>query len=212
MIVVVDAYNAIRFFEKAHGERSIGDSIKQRFIARMQSYAYARRSTIHEVVVVFDGGDFRWASREKRGSILLVHAGQAMSADDWILSFCEGTKAHEYVLVTDDRALADAAARNGAFVLGVISFFDCVAVALEKRHLDKKVTQGAPLIEYDSSDDEFENSNNLYLRELMEGSTRAIMIKKADHAEDSFRAEDRAGSPSTRSKEELRIRRIMKKL
>ena len=203
MIVLVDAYNAIRCFEKAHGER---------FITRMQSYAYARRSTIHEVVVVFDGGDFRWASREKRGNILVVHAGQGMSADDWILSSCEGKKAHEYVLVTDDRALADGATQNGAFVLDVGTFFDCVAVAVEKRHLVNKTSLGAPLIEYDSIEDEFGNSNNLYLRELMEGSTRAIMIKKADHAEEGFRTEKRAEKPPASSKEEIRIRRIMKKL
>lgn len=212
MIVVIDGYNAIRFFEKAHGEKSIHDSVKQRFIARLELYAYARRTSIHEVVIVFDGGEFRWASKEKRRFVLLVHAGQGMSADDWIVHFCEGKKAHEYVLVTNDRVLGDRVQQAGVFNLNVESFFDCVAVALEKRHLVNRNNNNNPLVEYASDEDEFENSNNLYLRELMEGSTRAIMIKKEDQAEDCFRVTKRAEKTPTRSKKELRIRRIMEKL
>lgn len=212
MIVVVDAYNAIRFFEKAHGERLIGESVRARFIARMQSYAYARRSTIREIVVVFDGGEFRWASREARKNLVLVYAGQAMSADDWILDFLAGRKVHEYVMVSDDRKLAEEAESLGAFVLSVAVFFDCVAIALEKRHQNDQKKQVAELIEYSSDEDQFENSNNLSLRELMEDSTRDIMMKKVDQAEDDFRSDKHVEKTQTRSKEELRLRRIMKKL
>jgi len=212
MIVIVDAYNAIRFFEKAHGERLIGESVRARFIHRMQSYAYARRSTIKEIVVVFDGGEFRWASREQRKNIMLVYAGQGMSADDWILGFLSGSKAHEYVLVSDDRKLLEEAESSGAFILSVALFFDCVAVALEKRHQKDQKKPSSELIEYSSDDGQFENSNNLYLRELMEDSTRDIMMKMVDLAEDNFRSEKQVEKTQTRSKEELRLRRIMKKL
>lgn len=212
MIVVIDAYNAIRFFEKIQGERNVRENVKTTFIARMQAYAFARRSTLHEVVVVFDGGDFRWAYKEQKRGVTLVHAGYGTSADDWILEYVGGKKAHEYVLVTDDRALGAAAGNNGVFVLGVEVFFEYVQTALRSSHPIKASRKKEELIQYASDEDEFENSNNLYLRELMEASTQDIMVKKVDNVEDGFRTESRAGKSQTSSKAELCIRRIVKKL
>ena len=212
MIVLVDGYNAIRRFEKIGDVEHVGESVRMNFIRRLGMYARMKRKTITELLVVFDGGDFRWPQKEQKGGVVEVYSGFGMTADDWIAQSVTCAKTYEYVVVTNDLALKKRVASFVSLVLGVDQFFELVK---EVFRTDKEKVRKDPsveLVEYEGDDGEFENYNKSYVRELMEDSTRDIMMKKVDETEGSLRAVKRVSASKASSKEELRMKRIMKKL
>lgn len=212
MIVLVDGYNAIRRFEKIGDVEYVVEYARMNFVRRLGTYARIKRKTIKELLVVFDGGDFRWPQKEQKHGVVEVYSGFGMSADDWITQSVSSAKTYKYVVITNDLALKKRVVAFVSLVLGVDEFFELVKKALKKNNEKDRNQSSVGLIEYEENDGGFENYNKSYVRELMEGSTRDIMMKKVDETEESLRAVKRVSASNASSKEELRVGRIMKKL
>ncbi len=72
------------------------------------------------VVVVFDGPPPAGSpAAESLGSVTVVYAGAAIADDVIIKRLPSGRAAGQWVVVTDDRALADRARQRGASVRGI---------------------------------------------------------------------------------------------
>jgi hypothetical protein len=104
-----------------------GNNLLYRLPAGSRSRAEVRRmileATRHErmaVVVVFDGPPPAGSpSEESLGSVTVVYSGATKADDIVIRRLPTGRDASQWVVVTDDRGLADRARRRGAAVRGL---------------------------------------------------------------------------------------------
>jgi len=104
-----------------------GNNLLYRLPAGSRSRADVRRmvleATRHErmaVVVVFDGPPPAGSpSEESLGSVTVVYSGATKADDVVIRRLPTGRDASQWVVVTDDRGLADRARRRGAAVRGL---------------------------------------------------------------------------------------------
>jgi uncharacterized protein YaiI (UPF0178 family) len=110
MPLLVDGNNLMHSLPRKHADRG---EVRRLVLD-------ACRNERMRVTVVFDGPPPVGApTRELLGSVTVVYSGSA-SADDVILRHVPaGTSAREWVVVTDDRGLAERARRRGAQVRSV---------------------------------------------------------------------------------------------
>ena len=103
MIVIIDGYNLLKqVFYKVKGKL---DAQRKHFIKQLGHYKSKKGDGIKEIIVVFDGGHFRHATREIHSGIVVVFSGQKSSADQWIAEYVEKHKGKEFLLVSKDREL-----------------------------------------------------------------------------------------------------------
>ena len=104
-----------------------GNNLLHRLPGPSRSRAEVRRlvleTTRHEriaIMVVFDGPPPAGSpSEESLGSVKVVYAGRAVADDVIIGRLPTGRAARQWVVVTDDRGLAERARRRGAAVRGL---------------------------------------------------------------------------------------------
>lgn len=125
MVVVIDGYNLLRnIFHKEKGKL---DKQRDELICQL---SYYKRKKGHEIVVVFDGGFLKHATRETRKGVIVIFAGRKLSADDWIFEYIKRNKNKEILLITHDRQLIDRCGRFGADALGVSDFYEILRNSL----------------------------------------------------------------------------------
>lgn len=208
MVVIVDGYNAIRLIENISSSGTISDSQRARFIRRLNEYLSKKNRTIKRLIVVFDGGELRHAESYDRGAFSEVYSGFVDSADDWIVRHVERSGFGEYVVVTNDRGLSKRVSPYVRLVLKVADFLTLLTAAVEKS-VNKSCSRKTMLIEYSKDDDVVENVDQEALRQLMDRSTRSMLIKNADNLSER---ESRVSGSEQDSKKIIRVRRIVKKL
>lgn len=209
MIVIVDGYNVIRLVESISSSGVISEAQRGRFIRKLQEYAARRKQTVKRLIVVFDGGESRHADRYEHGALTEVYSGFVDSADDWIVHHVSRSGFAEYVLVTNDRGLSKRVKSYVRLVLPVEDFLVLLKESFVKEVERSGKKRSAALVEYNREGNCDEDKSRESLRELMDRSTRGmLLVKAADLCADTSRI---SGS-ETDSKELIRIRRIVKKL
>lgn len=179
MIVIIDGYNMIGF---SQGPR-VNDAVRDQFVRKISSYAAKRvGSGVKQAVLVFDGGALRYPEKERRGRLEVVFAGYQESADDWIVGFCAQHRAHECVVITNDRGLSERVMLEKAFVVGVEDFSRKVEAALSLSE-STTASNNQSIVEYSSREDDLEDRE--YLRSLMEGDLGGRVPVKPDDDESS---------------------------
>jgi predicted RNA-binding protein with PIN domain len=121
MIIVVDAYNLLRSMPPY--KKTITDQERKRFIASLG--AYGRRKD-HKMVIVFDGGQYEWPSKERINTVLVVYSGIRESADDYIKEYLEAQRAKDVLLVSSDSELNRFAASRSIPSIDSSTFYELV--------------------------------------------------------------------------------------
>ena len=209
MIVIVDGYNVIRIFEKTLAVGGTSEYQRDRFVQRLCGYVLKKKGTIKRLIVAFDGGSFAYPESVSRGGVLEVYSGYKKTADDWIFDHVSVSSGCEFVVVTDDRALGKRLKPYVSLIVAAEAFKEFVCRSSAFNDASHVVRIKKELVAYDNYDVGFGDVDKNYLWELMEGSTRSIMAKRADS---ELKNDARLGSSGTDSKQELKIKRIIKKM
>lgn len=144
MVVVIDAYNVLKQIKQGY----VSDSEQNAFVNKLRMYARAKGVM---VVVVFDGGETSWPTVEKDPEVIVVYAGEHLSADDYIRRYIKEHRNKELLLVTDDRELKKNAQVLGIDTFGSLAFYarlqqkEPIATAeVSKRDVVIKISDDAP--------------------------------------------------------------------
>lgn len=122
MHIYIDGYNLLHWaFPEDSGS-------KKCFLQALNRYA---RLKMHEVHVVFDGGDGAWPMKECEGVLHICHVGSGSSADEYLTMLSEKEKNKNILFVTSDTTLAKGIIRNGFSVIDADLFWEFVKKALQ---------------------------------------------------------------------------------
>lgn len=194
MIIVIDGYNVLK--EKLGASVSVHD--RQSYVRQLVKYCAIRR---HTCVLVFDGGDYGYASREIYGSVTVLYSGERSSADQVIMAYLEENYAKDILLITNDRAIIQYAERLKKHAISGRDFNKYVALALHEERVQKSTNRQMNVIAKTTSDaDETIDA-------LMEAYSNVIMHKSVDVAHAGEITDTR-----TKSKHERALLQILKKL
>lgn len=191
MILVVDGYN---FVKQIFKDLMITDSFRMSIIQKFNNYA---KNKNHQVVLVFDGGQSAYPTKEKICEVLVVYSGYKDSADDVIKNYISENKNSDLLLVTSDRELRNFATKIGIESIAVLDFnrFFIESSMQKKQVIDKTLHKTT-------------SSKCYELDELMSESTNKVEVKSEDL---DYMIKDTKKS-KTISKEEKKLIQKLKKL
>jgi hypothetical protein len=215
VVVVVDAYNVIRFFGKKAIGPQVSDAERHDFCRKMRAYLDKRKTTIKKMLLVFDGGSLSYPEKRVVGEVAEVYVGYRQTADDWIFNYVVESRHPHCVVISDDRGLAKKVVNFVEGVIGAADFKGLVSIALAQEPAVNKsgtlqVHKKSVLVEY-LHDDDIELVDRDVLRGLMEQSTKKVSEKHTDH-EREVSVRHQQESDHMISKNDARVLRILKKL
>ena len=211
MIIVIDGYNLLKkIFPHVQGKL---DRHKIMLARQLALYKQCKAHEISEILLVFDGGYFGHASREVKGGVVIMHAGQKSSADEWIVAFSKRNKGKQLLLISLDRELIRLCKEYAVVSMPVDDFYDTMQRFLmqanqtaksEHKQLDTQVHR------YHSDEvvESLEGYSEVILDNLMQGASMQTPDK--DEQVEVITSRDKAGNKS--SKKMRTINHIIKKL
>jgi len=215
LIVLIDGYNLLRHaFSKEKGKL-----IKQReqFIRQLGYYKSKKENL--QIIVVFDGGLSRHATREVHAGVVVIYSGQNSSADNWILDFVQKNKEKELLVVTLDRELKDKCSNFGADNISVKDFYNLVqnAILEDIEILDKKSKNHTYKLEKNENFEDlfkgFDEKNSKALDLLMTQDLGNFEMFKID-ADSTYKTNktNRKSKSEFLSKQDKKLQKKIKKL
>ena len=216
LIVIIDGYNLLKQLFPGQKE-SLGMQRKQ-LVKQLGYYKKKKGKEIKEIILVFDGGFFRHATREVHSGIAVIFSGQKNSADEWIFNYVKKHKEKEILLVTMDKELIGNCQQYGVDAISVFDFYKIMQNGLlkeaEKDFEARKVADAVQKYETDfemsGNNEKMPQIDNKALDMLMEQSTINIgHEKKDDIYSDKKARKSRSQKPS---KKEKKIYKKIKKL
>lgn len=139
MYIIIDGYNLLK---TVHGHHMQSESKKQQCIALLKRYSKKKE---HTIILVLDGGVHGLASREQHATITVIYSGADRSADDVIIEYIERCKEYDWLVVTADREIIQAAHACRAETIGPHEFYQIITreqtaeAVLKKEALDEVV-------------------------------------------------------------------------
>ncbi len=208
MIILIDGYNLLRhIFPGVKGDL---DKQRLQFIRLLGHYKKKKESVIKEIIVVFDAGPFRHASREIRQGIVVMFSGQNSCADEWIFEYVARHKNHEMVLVTLDRELRERCKPYHVESMDVAQFYHSVKDVLLET-IDMHLVSGQSMIErYEKDDlDDFPEVDQEALGLMMQHASIKIEKKDIDNGPALHKQKGVAHKDSKKSKS---FNKVLKKI
>ncbi len=129
MILLVDAYNVIRFLYP--GGRHAYEAQVTWFLSKLSAYRKLKKSDIQDIIVVFDGGTFSHKTREIVGGLVVMYAGVRRKADDVLAQYAQELR-ERAVLISNDRELGRRVAVHRSAIMGVHEFWQLVVALTAK--------------------------------------------------------------------------------
>jgi predicted RNA-binding protein with PIN domain len=126
-------------------DEMISEGQRKHFLNTMRAYGARKK---HTMIVVFDGGEFRWPVQETHKGITVIYAGTHHTADEAIIAYIQRNLGRSMLLVSSDRQLRDEAAHFGVELVHARDFYDRVHAVLtgdahEKAPVSKAVKTSA---------------------------------------------------------------------
>lgn len=118
MYIIIDAYNFLRV---DIGNEFITQRQRERFLALVRAYGNKKK---HIMVVVFDGGEYRWPVQQMHKEVKVIYSGTHQTADEVIISHIKEHLGQAMILVSSDRQLRDEAAQYGVELVHARDFWD----------------------------------------------------------------------------------------
>lgn len=192
MDIIIDAYNVLRL---ELTDDFITESQRKHFISLLRAYAQRKK---HTMVVVFDGGEYRWAVQETHKEIVIIYSGTHQTADEAIITYIKRNLGRAMVLVSSDRQLRDEAAYYGLELVQSQDF-------LERLHavIDNKAELTAHKAQAVKTSQEVQHELDVIMQRVMR------MQIKPDDVEYDSRDRSSHGQHLSR-KERKRIQRLKK--
>jgi predicted RNA-binding protein with PIN domain len=207
MIILIDGYNLLRLI--FHHARTQVHAEKKMLLKRLGSYFALKKETINSIIIVFDGGDARHATREVKQGIVIIQSGQRASADDWIIEYAKKHPSQELLLVTMDRKLKETVARHNIHSMGGEDFWSLMMAAISSVQPKKEKTglQSGVLKKIHHDIDETMPTTPYSIDLLMEEASMRIVPKEAD----ALPLKEAKKGPKG-SKTERQLEHVLKKL
>ncbi|MBA3954005.1 NYN domain-containing protein [Candidatus Dependentiae bacterium] len=194
MIIVIDGYNLLKQLIKTDYATQMQ---RQWFITSMSHYGHARK---HTLIIVFDGGQYKWPTWVKKGQVSVVYSGVQTSADDYIKEYIEQNSQRGLLIVSSDRAVTNFAFRFTVPSIDALAFFALVQERMQTPVVHQATTKATA---YKTSSDATANPE---LDALMQSTDTRAIYKEDTHAEGKTRAQKKD------SKEEKQLFKVLKKI
>jgi predicted RNA-binding protein with PIN domain len=209
MKVIIDWYNLLRFIFA--GEK--GHLTKQReYFVKQLGYYKNKKSDITELIVVFDAGPFRHATREIKNGVIIVFSGQKSNADDYIVNYLESHKSNDISVISNDNKLVEKCERVGAVCINCSVFYSLMQKSLYTQEHAQENTSSVQKYENFSREGEedtsFEKIDSKMYDLMMEQASENIDKKEKDSCKKNIKNE----SSGNLSRKEKKIWRKLKKL
>lgn len=206
MIILIDGYNLLHaVFHRSHGAF---ESQRVVLIKELQAYRQAKNN---EIIVVFDGGPERHATREVHKGVVIIFAGRRLSADEWIVDYVKRHPREDIVLVTRDREII---AQTASKYVDVIALEDFYALVRQEAfvNINKQVAarnQFGNIRKFAHTEDE-----NYSIDEDERHAFDALMVEAAEGIQDDGEHDDHSSSRDLVKKRKISKveRRLVKKL
>ena len=213
MIIIIDGYNLLKaVFHRVKGKL---DNQRKHFVKQLGHYK-SKKPDIKEIVLVFDGGHFRHATREISNGIVVIFSGQKSTADEWIKKYVKNHKDFEMLLVSRDRELKSKCENYGADPIDVEDFYNLVQNAIleeitinQNKDTTTQKFEDETYFDETGFDEDFK-ANDKILDLLMEESEIEPLLKEKEKFEK--RDKDNKHKQQKLSKREKRIYQKIKKL
>jgi len=218
MIIVVDGYNLLKHIFPS--DKKAFEKQRQSFIRQLAYYKHKKQSEIKDLIIVFDAGPERHATREVKSDVVIIFSGQKSTADMWIADYTKRHKGQEIVVVTTDKALSSACQLQGATVVRSAEFYTLVHNCLREdiyakqeiqesgKALDLHKFKDLNIIVHELEElDKLENQkpiNRQALDLLMEEASISVPKNfKEPHASEQKHTKGNAQTPSKKEKHQL---------
>ena len=189
MILIIDGYNILK---QCSEHLLVTDSEREQFIRLLARYAALKK---HEIIVVFDGGDYDRPTSFAGKGIRIMYSGQYVTADQTIQQLIDG-RPQNTALITSDRALRLYAEHRGVISLVSDEFYQFIKRELNPAYPEKKKQSLRKITQNSSAE----------LDKLMQEFSSDADIKLEDQREVSLTKK------RTLSKHEKKIHKVIKKL
>jgi predicted RNA-binding protein with PIN domain len=218
MVILVDGYNVLKLIFP--GVRGCLDKQRTQFIKQLGYYKSKKQTEINDIIVVFDAGPFKHASREVKNGIVVIYSGQKSSADEWIVNYVMRNKPQKTLLITNDRKLIDQVGELNCESLGSLDFFNLVQNSIlqstvKRNNFLTNDVKNTDLRRYDESDvnwldEDTPGIDKIALEFLMENAS--IQVAQKDNDLDEHKKTPQKGNSQRLSKKEKAVVKIIKKL
>ena len=118
MILIIDGYNFLKNTQKT---LYVSETVRNEFINKLNSYS---RSKSHKSIVVFDGGDFSFPTKETIKDVLVIYSGYKKSADEVIKDYLQEHRDKDILLISSDRDLQKFAGLLNLDFISVQEFYN----------------------------------------------------------------------------------------
>lgn len=218
MIIIIDGYNLLK---RIHPYKNNTLNIEKKILLKKLSiYKKLKSNTIKEIIIVYDGGIFKHASRVVYEGISVIESGKKYSADEWIISYLDRDYLTNLMVVSDDNEIIVKCHQHKVFTLDVLSFAEVVETNykefLSQKTNSETLNQISSLLEkYSHEEDEFSGTelasryNHAYVDSLMEEAT---LMRNQESEKEEIIHPTRAAKKQTHSKKEKDIIKIIKKV
>lgn len=194
MIVIIDGYNILK---SRYKESFLSKECIDRFVRKLEVYSKVKN---HKIILVFDGGEFRWANYiDKSLNLKIVETGYHNDADSYIINYIESNRHKDIIVVSNDNEIKAHAAGLNMPVIDSDAFYQI----LDASNISKNI------IEANSSIKKFSNNSNQELDALMINTN--VQYKKEDSMLNNSSINQKKNSKKL-SKLERKLLKIIKKL
>jgi len=192
MILVIDGYNVIK---QALLKNTISDFERVQFIKQLGKYHKIRG---HKIELVFDGGVYDRASREKINGVYLIYSGYSESADQYIKRYLKEHKSLDILLVSSDRDICNCAARLGIEFIDSKEFYAIMQNRIKMGVSQKSMSKTKAI--------KLSESENEELDALMQDASKVVQHKTEDFVSfgQSGARESRAHTVSKKERKKLK--------
>lgn len=182
MILLIDGYNLLRSI--FHKEKGKLDKQRDQLIKLLGVYRDQQAEKIKQLIIVFDAGPDRHASREVHKGVAVMFSGQRRSADDWIVEYVAKHLDYDFFLVSDDQMLTRRCQNKNrrVTIVKTEAFYKlvqekCVG-AMQSMTTHALQKEGLQKYEHDDSDQVM--GHQYALDQLMEEGSRKMQRKQDD--------------------------------
>ena len=193
MYIVIDGYNLIK---QLYNVNKISEKKRDNYVEKLINKADDKG---HSLVIVFDGGEYGFPTKEQRNNHLILYSGYKESADDVIKQYVADHRNLELIVVTSDREIRDFVHNLGVDTIGSPGFDKLFSQDRPDASSTVSISRHARTIKMgDGSDPE--------LDELMAGVAGESVVK------DDSEKESRQSGARKESKKEKKMRKKLAKL
>jgi len=190
MIIVIDGYNVLK---QAIHKNVVSDNERASFVNQLKRYSKKKG---HRINLVFDGGPYDWATKERYDGVYVIYAGAGRTADDYIKSYLGEKRNLDILLVSSDRDICRFAKRLDIEYIDSAEFYDILQRSLQVARHQKSIKQTKAIKTTTGENEELDS--------LMEKASKFVEYKAEDFKSSHELGASRSETASKKKKKKLK--------